>query len=79
MDKEEIKVRMEQVFRRTLNNRSIVLVNDLSAADVEGWDSLSHMLLIAEIEREFEIKFKLKDLSAIRNVGDIIDIVFSRI
>jgi len=75
MERPEITNKLTAIFRKVFCNDSLVLSNDLSAHDVEQWDSLSHMLLITEIENEFVIKFKLKDLNKMRNVGDMIDII----
>ena len=56
-----------------------MITDQLSALDVEKWDSLSHMILIAEVENEFTIKFKLKDLNKMANVGDMIAVIESKL
>ena len=68
MQKEEIVNRLTPVFRKVFSDNSLVVTDELSALDVENWDSLSHMLLISEVETEFAIKFKLKDLNKMANV-----------
>ena len=47
----------------------------MTANDIDGWNSLSHMILVTEIEIEFAVKFKLKELNKMRNVGDMIDLL----
>jgi acyl carrier protein len=47
----------------------------MTANDVDSWDSLSHMVLIVEIEKAFNIKFKLRELNKMKNVGDMIDLL----
>ncbi|MBK7558159.1 MAG: acyl carrier protein [Chitinophagaceae bacterium] len=79
MEKEEILSRLTPVFRKVFGDNSLVITDQLSALDVEKWDSLSHMLLIAEVENEFTIKFKLKDLNKMANVGDMIAIIESKL
>lgn len=79
MEAKEITTNLEKIFREVFNNKSLVLTNDLTANDVDGWDSLSHMLLISEIENELSIKFKLKDLNKMRNVGDMIEIITTKL
>ncbi len=66
------------MFRKVFSDNSLVVTDELSALDVENWDSLSHMLLISEVETEFAIKFKLKDLNKMANVGDMIEIIRSK-
>jgi acyl carrier protein len=51
----------------------------MMAKDVDGWDSLAHMALIVEIENAFQIKFKLKDLNKMKNVGSMIDIIMAKL
>jgi acyl carrier protein len=79
MEKIEITGKLTSVFRTVFNNITLVLTNELSAKDVDGWDSLSHMILITEIENVFAIKFKLKDLNKMKNVGDMIEIIMSKL
>jgi len=78
MQKEEIVNRLTPVFRKVFSDNALVVTDELSALDVENWDSLSHMLLISEVETEFAIKFKLKDLNKMANVGDMIEIIRSK-
>lgn len=79
MEKEEIVKKLTPVFRKVFADNSLVITDELSALDVENWDSLSHMLLISEVEQEFSIKFKLKDLNKMANVGDMIAIIGSKL
>ena len=79
MEKTEIVNKLTEIFRKEFNDDSLVITNELTTSDIDGWDSLSHMLLISEIEKSFSIKFKLKDMNKMRNVGDMIDIINSKI
>ena len=79
MEKSELIDRLTYIFRTTFDEDALVITDELSAGDVDGWDSLSHMLLIVEVERSFSIKFKLKDLNKMKNVGDMIDLIISKI
>ncbi len=79
MEKGEIVKKLTPVFRKVFSNNTLELTNELNALDVENWDSLSHMLLISEVESSFAIKFRLKDLNKMANVGDMIDIISSKL
>lgn len=79
MERAEIVVKLTPIFRTVFNNQSITLSNELTANDVEAWDSLTHMLLINEIENSFSIKFRLKELNKMRNVGDMVEIINSKV
>ena len=79
MERNEITGKLTIVFRKVFNNNALVLSNELSANDVIEWHSLSHMMLITEIENEFGIRFKLKELNKMKNVGDMIEIIMSKL
>lgn len=79
MEKEEITLKLTKIFRKVFNNNMLELSDDLTANDVAGWDSLSHMILISEIEGAFALKFKLKDLNKMRNLGDMVEIITSKL
>lgn len=79
MNKDKILSELSKVFNLIFSNKSIIVTNSLSASDIDEWDSLTHMLLIVEVENKFSIKFKLKDLNKMRNVGDMIDIIYEKL
>lgn len=79
MNRKEIIDKLSLVFRKILNNESLILTNELTANDVDNWDSLSHMLLIDEIENAFSVKFKLRELNKMKNVGALIDILLVKL
>jgi acyl carrier protein len=79
LERIEIEDTLTEIFRKVFNKQSLVLKNELTANDVDQWDSLSHMILITEIENGFAIKFKLKELNKMRNVGDMIGIICSKL
>jgi acyl carrier protein len=79
MERTTITEKITPVFRKVLNESSLEITDQLSASDVDNWDSLSHMLLISEIESAFNIKFKLKELNKMKNVGDLISIISTKL
>ena len=66
------------IFRKVFEDNSLVLTDEMTANDVEQWVSLTHMLLITEIETDFAITLKLKDLNKMHTVGDMINIILSK-
>lgn len=75
MDQSVITEKLTFIFRKVFNDDKIVLRNDLRATDVANWDSLTHMLMIGEVEELFCVKFKLKELNKLNNVGGLIDLI----
>ena len=46
--------------------------------DVDGWNSLSHMMIIAEVEAQFGIKFSFREMVKFKNVGDLCNAIVSK-
>lgn len=79
MTREDIIVKVTTVFSSVLEHSNFELTNETTADDVDGWESITHMILIEEIEKEFNIKFKLMDLMNMDSVGDLLDTIESEI
>lgn len=75
MDRNEIFERLNDVFRDVFDDETITVTDDTTAADIDGWDSLMHITLISAVEDEFDIKFDMKSVVAMKNVGDMADII----
>ena len=79
MNKSQIFDKLTIIFKNVFADTSLELTESLSANDVDNWDSLTHMILIDEIETQFEIKFKLKELNKMKNVGDLSALIESKL
>jgi acyl carrier protein len=75
MERQTIQETLQAVFRRAFKNPTLVVHERMSAADVPQWDSLNHMLLVAEVEQAFGFTFRLRDLNRMRDVGDMMDLI----
>lgn len=75
MERNEIIEKLTEIFRTTFNDPELVLNDEMNAGDVESWDSLTHMLMVSEVESQFGIRFKLKELNQLKTVGDIVSIL----
>lgn len=63
------------IFRQVFDDDSIILTTALTADDIDGWDSLSHMNLVVAIEMKYKIKFALGELQKLKNVGQLAALV----
>jgi acyl carrier protein len=79
MDKIELREKIKGVLISVLQHDKFEMVNELSAKDVDGWDSLTHMIIITEIESLFGVRFKLKELNKLNNLGNLIDLVHGKL
>lgn len=68
----EIKERLNNVFRTVFEDDSIVIQPSMTADDIDGWDSLSHVNLIIAVEIEFEIEFSQAEIRSFENVGSLL-------
>ena len=79
MENKVIIDKLTIIFRTVFNDDSILLNYDMTAKDIASWDSLSHMLMIAEVENAFSFKFKLREINKLKNVGVLIDLIESKV
>ncbi len=79
MEREEVMEKLIEIAREIFDDEELELNDDTIAADVDGWDSLRHVSLMNEIENEFEIKFEMKEVQGLNNVGELVDVIMERI
>ncbi|MEY8283641.1 acyl carrier protein [Lachnospiraceae bacterium 50-23] len=70
-----IKEKLQEVFREVFEDEEIVLREEMTAEDIEDWDSLTHIQLIEAIEEEFDIRFILQEITGLSNVGEFLAMV----
>ncbi len=75
MSREEIYERLNEVFRDVFDDEAISVNDETTAADVEGWDSHMHISLIDAVEEEFDIRFDMKTVVKMKNVGEMVDVI----
>ncbi|MBQ3934813.1 MAG: acyl carrier protein [Clostridia bacterium] len=75
----EVFTRLNKVFRKVFDDNSIVLSRNTTAKDIEDWDSIEHITLIGAVEKEFGMRFQMKEVSSMKNVGEMADIIRSRV
>lgn len=78
MDSKTIYARLNKVFQDVFDDDSIKVTPKTTADDIDDWDSLEHITLINAVEREFKIKFKMGEISSMKNVGEMAQIIASR-
>lgn len=75
MSREDIYTRLNEVFRDVFDTDDITVGDETTAADVEGWDSLIHITLMDAVEEEFDIRFDMKTVVKMKNVGEMVDYI----
>ena len=75
MDRDEILKQLALIFEEVLKQPELKIDYNMSADDIDGWDSLSNMTIISEIEKKWNVHFKLRDIVRMKNIGDMIDVM----
>lgn len=75
MDRDEILKQLALIFEEVLKQPGLKIDYNMSADDIDGWDSLSNMTIISEIEKKWNVHFKLRDIVRMKNIGDMIDVI----
>lgn len=79
MDDAQIYARMGDVFQDVFDDDSIQVSPELSAKDVDGWDSLTHIRLILTVQKAFNVKFSTSEIGKLENVGDLVELIKARV
>jgi acyl carrier protein len=70
-----IRDRLQGIFRDVFDDDGIVLFDAMTANDIADWDSLTHISLVVASEKEFKTRFILKEVKALKNVGEFIAMI----
>ena len=79
MSREEIYEQLNEVFRDVFDDDTIEVNDQTTSRDIEDWDSLEHINLIAAIETQFGMKFTMGQVVTMKNVGEMVDFISSQI
>ena len=63
--------KLEVIFRDVFDDDSICLTESTNAKDIEEWDSLTHISILASVQDEIGVSFDMDEISAMKNVGDM--------
>ena len=79
MNRDQVYEELTTLFLDVLSLDALSLNDDTVASDVENWDSLNHVNLIVAIEHKFKVSFTTREVKKLKNVGEIVDLVISKI
>jgi acyl carrier protein len=79
----DVRAVLQEVFRQVFDDPTIVLKDDMTAGDVEGWDSVTHIDLLIAVEKALGIKFATAEMSRLKepdqNIGSFIRLIESKL
>lgn len=79
MTRKEVFNGVQDIFRDIFDEDDMVVEDKTTSDDVEEWDSLNHINLLCAIEEEFKIKFALGELTTLKDVGTIVDLMMEKL
>ncbi len=79
MTREDVYKKLNEIFCDIFDDESIVLSDDTTADDIEDWDSLEQINIINHCETEFGIKFNMKEVTSLKNVGEMVNIILEKL
>ena len=79
MDRAAIRESMTGVFRDVFESDALTLRDDMSAQDIPDWDSFTHVILITELEKVFNLRFTAAEVQDAANVGAFVDLVHRKL
>ena len=75
MERNDILARVQEVFREELELDDLVLSDETTADDVEEWDSLSILSIIATLSEKYNISLSSEDIKKVRTVSDLVELI----
>lgn len=78
MTKQEIFEKLNEIFQDVFDDDTITVTEATTANDIDAWDSLEHINLIDAVEKEFGMRFRMQEVSGMRNVGEMAEIIATR-
>ena len=79
MSREEIFKKLNEVFCDVFDDPDIRVNDSTTAADIDGWESLTHITLISSVEDAFDISFSMKEVVKMKKVGEMVDRIEEKI
>ncbi len=79
MTREEIFEKITEIFREEFDDDTLVIVDETYSEDIEDWDSLAHVELVMTMEKVFNMKFNIKEVGQLKNVGEMVDLIMSKL
>ncbi|HBB59361.1 MAG TPA: acyl carrier protein [Lachnospiraceae bacterium] len=77
MSREEVFEEVRKIFRDNFDDEELVIVDETNSKDIEDWDSIEHINLVIAMEKRFGLKFDIREVGKLANVGEMVDLIVS--
>ena len=79
MTRDEIMEKVRRIFWDVFDDETLDITDSTNSSDIEDWDSLEHITLVVSMEKEFGLSFDLKEVNKLANVGEMVDLIVSKL
>ena len=79
MERQEIVNKINSIFRDVFDDDSIEIFDGMTAEDIPDWDSLNHITLVINIEKEFGLKLNLAEVGKLENIDGMIQLLLEKV
>jgi acyl carrier protein len=77
--REDLLAKIRATLADLLDNNDLQLSESTVADEVDDWDSINHVRLLIELEREFGFRFRADEAGGLKNVGELIDLIQAKL
>lgn len=77
MTRDEVFEEVRKIFRDNFDDDDLVIVDETNSSDIEDWDSIEHINLVIAMEKKFDLKFNIREVGKLANVGEMVDLIVS--
>ena len=78
MKKEELMKKLQEIFADVFGDPSIEINESTNANDIEAWDSLTNISILAAVQDEFTVSFEIDEIVAMKNVGEMVEAIMGK-
>jgi acyl carrier protein len=75
---DDVLEQLQPIFEEVLDQPELRVTRNSNASNTENWDSLAHIDLIEMVQQRFKVKFALGELQDLKDVGDLVDMIVTK-
>lgn len=79
MNRDELLNKLQEIFTDVFGDDDICIKEDTSAEDIEAWDSITNISILAAVQDEFSVIFEMDEIISMKNVGEMIDSIMRKL
>jgi acyl carrier protein len=76
---DDVLKQLQPIFQEVLDQPNLIVTRNSNASNTENWDSLAHIDLIEMVQQRFKVKFALGELQDLKEVGDLVDMIVTKV